>query len=294
MEKSARPLRLKRRVRRRAHRVLRRSALWALRPLRLRPIPPRGERLRVRILLQNAHGTGGTIRTVLNLSGHLARDHDVEIVSVLKRSRKPFFPIPAGVRVTYADDGFAPKGRAARLLSRLPSVLTPVDEASFRLMNLWSDLCLLRAVYGTPADVLMPTRPSLNLLVAELGPRGAVTIGQDHMSLESYQPWLRREILRRYRRLTVVTTLTEAARRRATGPPSPAPACGWCRSRTPPRACRPARPGASTRSSWPPGGSCTPRASTCSSAPSRRSPPTTRTGRCASSAEALGGKSCSP
>nr|WP_255281297.1 hypothetical protein [Actinomadura madurae] len=211
MEKSARPLRLKRRVRRRAHRVLRRSALWALRPLRLRPIPPRGERLRVRILLQNAHGTGGTIRTVLNLSGHLARDHDVEIVSVLKRSRKPFFPIPAGVRVTYADDGFAPKGRAARLLSRLPSVLTPVDEASFRLMNLWSDLCLLRAVYGTPADVLMPTRPSLNLLVAELGPRGAVTIGQDHMSLESYQPWLRREILRRYRRLTVVTTLTEAA-----------------------------------------------------------------------------------
>jgi glycosyltransferase involved in cell wall biosynthesis len=212
VEGSTRPLRLKRRVRRRAHRVLRRAALWTLRPLRLRPVPPRGDRLRVRILLQNAHGTGGTIRTVLNLSGHLARDHDVEIVSVLKRSRKPFFPIPSGVTVTYADDRFAPKGRVARLLSRLPSVLTPVDEASFRLMTLWSDLCLLRAVHGSPADVLMPTRPSLNLLVAEVGPRGAVTIGQDHMSLESYQPWLRREILRRYRRLTVVTTLTEAAR----------------------------------------------------------------------------------
>ncbi|WP_433479041.1 glycosyltransferase family 4 protein [Spirillospora sp. CA-142024] len=214
MNESARPLRMRRRARRRAHRVLRRSALWALRPLRLRRVPPPGERLRVRILLQNAHGTGGTIRTVLNLCGHLVRDHDVEIVSVLRRSTKPFFTIPDGVTVTYADDRFAAKGRAVRALARLPSLLTPADEASFRHMSLWTDLCLLhRALMrGRPPDVLVATRPSLILLVAELAPGGVATIGQDHMNLGSYRPALRRQIVRAYRRLTVVATLTGEAR----------------------------------------------------------------------------------
>ncbi|TDD32330.1 glycosyltransferase family 4 protein [Actinomadura sp. KC06] len=210
-----RPPRLRRRLRRAVHRVMRRAALWSLRPLRWRRwsrVPAPGERLRVRVLLQNAHGTGGTIRTVLNLCGHLAGDHDIEIVSALRRSRRPFFAIPLGATVTYADDRFAPKGRTARLLSRLPSVLTPVDEASFRLMSMWTDVCLLRALYRTPADVVIGTRPSLNLLAAELAPRGAVTIGQDHMSLDSYQPALHRQVVRAYRRLTVVTALTEAAR----------------------------------------------------------------------------------
>ncbi|TMR03751.1 glycosyltransferase family 4 protein [Actinomadura soli] len=193
---------------------MRRAALSALRPLSwrrwTRAAP--GERLRVRVLLQNAHGTGGTIRTVLNLCGHLTRDHDIEIVSALRRSRRPFFAIPLGATVTYADDRFAPKGGTARLLSRLPSVLTPVDEASFRLMSMWTDVCLLRALYRSPADVVIGTRPSLNLLAAELAPRAAVTIGQDHMSLDSYKPALHRQVVRRYRRLTAVTVLTEAAR----------------------------------------------------------------------------------
>ncbi|MGH3242171.1 MAG: glycosyltransferase family 4 protein, partial [Spirillospora sp.] len=203
-------------VRRGAHRVLRRTALWALRPLcwrrRVRCVPPPGERRRVRVLLQNAHGTGGTIRTVLNLCGHLTRDHDVEIVSAVRRSRKPFFTVPAEATLTYADDRFEPKGRTARFLARLPSVLTPVDEASYREMSLWSDVCLLRALHRSPADVVIGTRPSLVLLAAELAPRGTVTIGQDHMSLESYKPALHRQVVRRYRRLSVLAVLTEAAR----------------------------------------------------------------------------------
>ncbi|WP_254715272.1 glycosyltransferase family 4 protein [Actinomadura sp. NAK00032] len=215
MNEPARPLRLRRRVRRRAHRVLRRAALLALRPLRWRrPAADhrRGDRLRVRVLLQNAHGTGGTIRTVLNLCGHLARDHDVEIVSALKGSEKAFYPLPAGVAVTYADDRFARPGRPARLLGRLPSLLVPADEASFRHMTLWTDVRLVRALYGTPADVLIGTRPSLVLLAAELAPRGVAVIGQDHMNLGSYQPALRSQVVRGYRRLTVLATLTEAAR----------------------------------------------------------------------------------
>ncbi|CNG43720.1 glycosyltransferase [Mycobacterium tuberculosis] len=213
MTEPARPLRLRRRVRRGTHRALRRAALWTLRPLRRRRrVPPPGDRPRVRVLLQNAHGTGGTIRTVLNLCGYLARDHDVEIISVLRRSRAPFFPVPAGVTVTYADDGLARANRAARLLARLPSLLTPADEASFRHMTLWTDVRLLRALYRAPADVLIATRPALVLLAAELGPRGVATIGQDHSDLGAHRPALRREVVRAYRRLAALAVLTEAAR----------------------------------------------------------------------------------
>ncbi|WP_329520926.1 glycosyltransferase family 4 protein [Spirillospora sp. NBC_01491] len=211
---AARARRGLRRGRRPVHRVLRRGALCAARPVvRWRRTPPPGERLRVRVLLQHAHGTGGTIRTVLNLCGYLADHHDIEIVSVLRSRAEPFYPVPARVRVRFADDRLAPPpGRAARLLSRLPSLLTPVEENSFRGMNLWTDLQLLRALRAAPADVLIGTRPSLTLLAAELAPRGTATIGQDHMNLRSYRSGLREEIVRRYRRLTVLATLTESAR----------------------------------------------------------------------------------
>lgn len=186
--------------------LLARAALTLRRPPSARDP---GRRLRVAILLQHAHGTGGTIRTVLNLSGHLAREHDVEIISVVRHRAETFFPVDPHVRIRVADDGTVPPGRAARLLSRLPSALTPMGDASYRGMNLWTDLRLLRVLLGDRPDVLIGTRPSLNLLAAEVAPPGVVTIGQDHMNLGSYKPTLRREIARSYRRLSALSVLTE-------------------------------------------------------------------------------------
>ncbi|WP_404800248.1 glycosyltransferase family 4 protein [Actinomadura rudentiformis] len=173
----------------------------------------RTDRLKIRILLQHAYGAGGTIRTVLNLCGHLAQEHDVELVTVVRDRQDPCFRIPDGVRVTVADDRRnKPTNRAIRLMTRLPSLLTPAGDASFRSMNLWTDLRLVRALCRSAPDVLIGTRPSLNLLIAALAPRGTITIGQDHMNLPSYRPHLRREILRWYGRLTALAVLTEVSR----------------------------------------------------------------------------------
>ncbi|HEU5159773.1 MAG TPA: glycosyltransferase family 4 protein [Streptosporangiaceae bacterium] len=185
-------------------------ALRAARPLTTARRPEAGEpgRLRVRILLLHAYGMGGTTRAVLNLAGQLATAHDVEIISLRRNRDKPFFPFPAGVKVTALDDHIAPRGWACRLLSRLPSVLTPVEDASFRWLSLWSDLRLAARLATLRCDVLIGTRPSLNLLVADAAPRGVLTIGQDHMNLGSYRRELRAAIVRRYRRLDVVAVLT--------------------------------------------------------------------------------------
>src|SRR6185436_90047 len=52
------------------------------------------------------------------------------------------------------------------------------------------------------------TRPAFNLLAARLAPRGVVTVGQEHLHLDSYRPRLVADIRRGYRRLDAVAALT--------------------------------------------------------------------------------------
>ncbi len=65
-----------------------------------------GGRTRVTILILNAYGMGGTIRTAFNLASYLSEQYDVEVLSVKRRKREPFFAFPPGVKVTALDDTF--------------------------------------------------------------------------------------------------------------------------------------------------------------------------------------------
>jgi len=203
---------ISRRTAGRLQRLRRRSALLLLRwLLALRGRREHGERVRIRILLQNAYGMGGTIRTALNLAGHLAARYDVEIVSVIRNVERPFFAFPPGVTVITADDRTVRRGPAARLLSRFPSVLTPRRDVTAPSVSLWTDLCLARTLWSGREHVLIGTKPVHNMLIAEVAPRSVIKIGQDHMNLTAYKPWLRAGIARSYPRLDLLTVLTRAS-----------------------------------------------------------------------------------
>lgn len=146
-------------------------ALAAARILLRLPLRPAGAvtgRPRVTILLGHGYGMGGTIRSTLNLAGELARDHDVTVLSVIRRDDRPFFRIPAGVTLTPVDD-VRPVRRssAAKLLARLPSVLMHPDDRFAAACSLRTDLLLLRALRRVGGGVVIGTRPSLNLLAAQ-------------------------------------------------------------------------------------------------------------------------------
>ncbi|GII30336.1 glycosyltransferase family 4 protein [Planotetraspora mira] len=168
----------------------------------------------VRILLFHAFGMGGTIRTVLNLSGHLAQGRHVEIISVVRTRDRPFFDVPPGVEVSTLDDRTREKTGVAGLLARLPSVLVPTTEPVYRSCSLWTDVLLVRCLRGLRGGTLITTRPALNLFAAAFAPPEVITIGQEHRHLAAHKLALRKVITRRYGRLDALVTLTEPDRDR--------------------------------------------------------------------------------
>jgi glycosyltransferase involved in cell wall biosynthesis len=177
-----------------------------------------GAERRVTIILISAWGMGGTIRTVLNLAGHLAEHYEVEIISVFRRREVSFFgSFPPGVKVTALDDQrpeALPRGLRGRLRTFMrgqSSVLMhPIDRAADQF-NLWIDVQLARRLHrGT--GYLITTRPGLNLLAAELSPPGYIKVGQEHMHLSNHARKLRQAMPRQYPKLDALAVLTDQDR----------------------------------------------------------------------------------
>ena len=162
------------------------------------------------IVLMSAWGMGGTIRAAHNLAGHLAQQGwNVRILSVFRTRDEPFFgSFPEGVEVIALNDR---RRGAPPLLRRLPSVLVhPVEDS--RHWNLWVDLQLARRLRRT-RGIVVTTRPSLNLIAADLSPPGLVTVGLEQVNLATWNPRLKDAMARLYPRLDVLVTLTEEDRR---------------------------------------------------------------------------------
>ncbi|MFG6195289.1 glycosyltransferase family 4 protein [Nonomuraea sp. JJY05] len=172
--------------------------------------PPPSTR-QIRILLLHAYGMGGTIRTVFNLASYLAKEHDVEIVSILKEAEEPFFPIDPRVKFRFLDDRINPSADPLRaMLSKMPSRIIPKEESAYHRFNLWTDLKLARYIRSLDTGVLMATRPGLNLAVAQLALPNVITIGQEHVALRTQAEPMQELIKWRYRRLDALVTLTKA------------------------------------------------------------------------------------
>jgi glycosyltransferase involved in cell wall biosynthesis len=176
--------------------------------------PSAGERPRIHLVLMNAYGMGGTIRTVLNLAGYLAEHHEVELISVVRRRERPLLPFPPRVKITALDDArrsMAPRGLRGwlyRLLRSSPSVLVHPEDHAFPACSLWSDLMLARKLRSLRSGVLVTTRPGFNLIAARLAPAGVITVGQEHQNFRAYRPRLTGAIRREYSKLDALAVLT--------------------------------------------------------------------------------------
>ncbi|SFF75041.1 Glycosyltransferase involved in cell wall bisynthesis [Actinoplanes philippinensis] len=176
--------------------------------------------MKIRYLLHNAYGVGGTIRTVFNQANALCATHDVEIGSIFRTAETPAFPLDPRVRlVSVTDlrqDGLRWTGkpeRRRRLSHRARALPNPLPHGRDFRYNRWDpmvDLKIIRYMRSQTDGILISTRPALNLLSAWFGPRRVTRIGQDHMNFSSYKPKLKAQIVRAYPKLDAVTVLTHA------------------------------------------------------------------------------------
>ena len=153
---------------------------------------------------------GGTVRAAMSLAESLAASgRSVEVVSVMRRAKRPFFPFPDGVVVTAVDD----QRKGGGLLSKLPSLLVHPDDFAYPWCSLRTDLLLLRRLRAMRGGVVIGTRPSFNLLASALAPEGTVTVAQEHQNFNRHRKGLARDVRRRYRGLGALAVLTEDDRR---------------------------------------------------------------------------------
>lgn len=163
--------------------------------------------MKISFLLHNAYGIGGTIATTFNLAHALADRHEVEIVSVLRHRERPNFALDPRVSLRPLVDLRDEKEHPLHLR---PAKVFPVAEYRYRQYSELTDLRIGESLAATDAEVVIGTRPGLNVHLARQAPEHVIRIGQEHLTLDNHPPRLRTTLRRAYRRLDVLTTVTEA------------------------------------------------------------------------------------
>jgi glycosyltransferase involved in cell wall biosynthesis len=175
--------------------------------------------VKIDFLVHTLYNIGGTIRTTLNTAAALAdRGHDVRIVSVFRRRDKTVFPIDSRVATTnLIDERFqAADADAADLLSAdaelaaRPSKIFPPTEPRAQQYHRLADVRVERYLRGTDADVIVGTRPGLNIYIGKFAPSRAVIVAQEHLALDHHGRRLIRRLYKMYKKFDAVTTVSEA------------------------------------------------------------------------------------
>ncbi|WP_329255898.1 glycosyltransferase family 4 protein [Actinoallomurus sp. NBC_01490] len=166
--------------------------------------------MKITFLIHNAYGIGGTNRTTLNLAAALADRHEVEIVSMFRHRVRPRFEVDPRVRLVPLVDlreGF-PDAVDAR--SGEPAVVFPAVEKRYRQYSRLTDLRAEEYLRRCAADVIIGTRPGINVYLARFGSRRALRIAQEHLTHDAHGKRLRVTLARHYAGLDAVVTTTEA------------------------------------------------------------------------------------
>ncbi|MYT72793.1 MULTISPECIES: glycosyltransferase family 4 protein [unclassified Streptomyces] len=168
--------------------------------------------MQISFLIHNAYGIGGTIRTTYNLANTLAEQHDVEVVSVFRHRDEPVFAPDQRIRLRHLVD--LRKGSAGYdgddPAAKEPATVFPRHEGRYEQYSALTDRRIAEHLASVEADVVVGTRPGLNVHLAKETRRGPLRVGQEHLTLDTHTPGLLRQLRKVYPRLDALTTTTEA------------------------------------------------------------------------------------
>lgn len=166
--------------------------------------------MHISFLIHNAYGIGGTIRTTYNLANTLAEQHDIEIVSVFRHRDEPVFTPDPRVRVRHLVDLREGNDERRSPEMKRSARVFPRAEGRFQQYSTLTDRRIAEHLTTVEADVVVGTRPGLNVHIARETRPGPLRVGQEHLTLDTHSAPLRAELRGTYPRLDALTTTTEA------------------------------------------------------------------------------------
>ncbi|MEU2585770.1 glycosyltransferase family 4 protein [Streptomyces avermitilis] len=177
---------------------------------RMKRMTSRAGRRKIVFLLHNAYAIGGTVRTTLNLASALAERHDVEIVSMSRHRAEPRFAIDPRITLVPLVDTREGSADLADPAYAREAVDFPVADKRHHQYTRLTDLRVRAYLESSDADVVIGTRPGINVYLALFGPRRALRIAQEHLRHDAHAKRLRTVLARHYRDLDAVVTMTGA------------------------------------------------------------------------------------
>ncbi|MFD5769104.1 glycosyltransferase family 4 protein [Streptomyces sp. NPDC127049] len=168
--------------------------------------------MRISFLLHNGYHFGGTIRTTFTLAEQLAERHEVEIVSVFRHRDSPRLGLPSGVTLRHLVDlrEGDPGYDGDHPDFHRPAKVFPRGDGRWKQYSALTDARIGDHLRGVEADVLVGTRPGLNVHLARQAGPGPLRVAQEHLILDGHSRRLRRDIAHEYALIDLVTTVTEA------------------------------------------------------------------------------------
>ncbi|AEM85790.1 glycosyltransferase family 4 protein [Streptomyces violaceusniger] len=166
--------------------------------------------MKITFLIHNVYAIGGTIRTTLNLAGVLADQHEVTIVSMLRHRTRPRFVIDPRVTVVPLVDIRENSADEGDPLLHRPAEVFPTAEKRYKQYSRLTDQRAREYLRSCDADVIIGTRPGINVYLARFAPPRALRIAQEHLTHDTHTKKLRAQLARQYRDLDAVVTTTDA------------------------------------------------------------------------------------
>ncbi|WP_262698927.1 MULTISPECIES: glycosyltransferase family 4 protein [Streptomyces] len=166
--------------------------------------------MKITFLIHNVYAIGGTIRTTLNLAAALADRHEVTIVSMLRHRARPRFAIDPRVTVVPLVDLRENSADGGDPLLRRPAEVFPTAEKRYKQYSRLTDQRAREYLRSCDADVIVGTRPGINVYLARFAPPRALRIAQEHLTHDMHTKKLRAQLARHYRDLDAVVTTTDA------------------------------------------------------------------------------------
>jgi glycosyltransferase involved in cell wall biosynthesis len=129
---------------------------------------------------------------------------------MLRHRESPRFEVDPRVTMVPLVDLREDAADAADPRLHEPAVVFPAAEKRYAQYSRLTDDRAEDYLRHSDADVIIGTRPGVNVYLARFGPRRAVRIAQEHLTHDSHSKKLRAELARRYAGLDAVVTTTEA------------------------------------------------------------------------------------